>query len=96
MDRRRPPSDVSPTSISSPEVRQLSIEQTLLSELVTLPDRMTPEELILWIRGKTNGTDRIEILDALSGLTRSGLARQNGEVIEPTFAAIRAEEIFNA
>lgn len=96
MGRRRSSPDVSPTRSSSPEERSLKVEQTLLSEIITLPDRMTPDELLLWMRGETSGTDRIEILDALSALKRSGLIRQNGEVIEPTYAALRADAIFNA
>jgi hypothetical protein len=48
------------------------------------------------MRGESSDADRVEILDALLALKRSGLVRQNGEVIEPTRAAIRADEIFNA
>ena len=91
------PRDTSETSRpSSPEERSLHLEQTLLSEIITLPDRLTPEELILWMQDKPSDSGRIEILDALLVLKRSGLVRQNGEVIEPTLAAIRADEIFNA
>lgn len=74
----------------------MKVEQALLSEIITLPHRLTPEELVLWMRGRTSDADRNEILDALSVLKRSGLVRQNGEVIEPTHAAICADEIFNA
>jgi hypothetical protein len=84
-----------PSSPSSEE-RSLKVEQALISEIITLPDRLTSEELILWMRGRASDADRIEILDALLVLKRSGLVRQNGEVVEPTFAAIRADEIFNA
>jgi hypothetical protein len=83
-------------SSSSPEERSLGVEQVLLSEIIALADRMTPEELILWMRGESSDADRVEILDALLALKRSGLVRQNGEIIEPTRAAIRADEIFNA
>ncbi|HMJ71996.1 MAG TPA: hypothetical protein VK471_01390 [Solirubrobacterales bacterium] len=89
-------SDASHTSSPSREERDLRVEQTLLSEIITLPDRLTPEELILWMRGRSSDANRIEILDALSVLKRSGLVRQSGEVVEPTHAAIRADEIFNA
>jgi transcriptional regulator with XRE-family HTH domain len=37
---------------------------------------------------------RIAILDAFQEIKRSGLLRFNGEVVEPTFAALRAVEIF--
>lgn len=90
------PSDISRPISPSPEERRLTVEQTLLSEIISTTDRLTPEELILWTRGRTDDADRIEVLDALSVLKRSGLIRQNGEVIEPTYAAVRADEIFNA
>jgi hypothetical protein len=48
------------------------------------------------VQDKPSDAGRIEILDALLVLMRSGLVRQNGEVLEPTYAAIRADEIFNA
>lgn len=80
----------------SSEERRLRVEQTLLSEIISIPDRLTPEELVLWIQDKPSDRGRIEILDALLVLKRSGLVRQNGEVLEPTHAAIRADEIFNA
>ncbi len=84
------------TSSPPSEERRLRVEQALLSEIITLPGHLTPEELILWMQDKPSDAGRIEILDALLVLKRSGLVRQNGEVIEPTHAAIRADEIFNA
>jgi hypothetical protein len=84
-------------SSGSSEERSLLVEQALLSEIIALhPDRLTPEELVLWMRGRTSDADRNEILGALRVLKRSGLIRQTGEVIEPTHAALRADEIFNA
>lgn len=80
-----------------PEECDLRIEQALLSEIITLhPDRLTPEELVRWMQGKPSDAGRIAILDALLVLERSGLVRQNGEVLEPTHVALRADEIFNA
>jgi hypothetical protein len=90
------PSDASEPSDPSPEKRRLSVEQMLLSEIITLPDRLTPEELVRWVQDKPSDAGRIEIVDALLVLKRSGLVRQNGEVLEPTHAAVRADEIFNA
>lgn len=90
------PSDASQPSGSSAE-RSLLVQQALLSEIIALhPDRLTPEELIQWMKAEPSAADRIAILDALLALKRSGLARQNGEVVEPTHAALRADEIFNA
>ena len=80
-----------------PEERDLLIEQALLSEIIALhPDRLTPEELVRWMNSKSSDAGRIAILDALLALKCSGLARQNGEVVEPTYTALRADEIFNA
>jgi len=71
------------------------VEQDLLSEIVTLhPDHLTPAELVLWMRGRTSDADRIAILDALQVLKRSGLTRQNGDVVEPTYATLCVAEIF--
>ena len=83
-------------SSKPPERRDLLVEQALLSEIITLPDRLTPEELVRWMQDKPSDAGRIEILNALLVLKRSGLVRQNGEVLEPTHAAIRMDEIFNA
>lgn len=84
-------------SSSSSEERSLRIEQALLSEIITLhPDHLTLAELVLWMRGRSSNADRIAIFDALAVLKRSGLVRQNGDAVEPTYAAIRMDEIFNA
>jgi hypothetical protein len=84
-----------PSSPSS-EKRRLRVEQALLSEIIAIPDRMTPEELVRWMQDKPSDAGRIAILDALLVLKRSGLVRQNGEIVEPTRTAVRADEIFNA
>jgi hypothetical protein len=91
------PSDTPQPSGDSPEERDLLVEQALLSEIIALhPDRLTPEELVRWMKGEPSAAGRIAILDALLSLKRSGLTRQNGEVVEPTHVALRADEIFNA
>lgn len=90
------PSDAFDTGCPSPEERSLRVEQALLSEIISIPDRLTPEELVRWMQDKPSDAGHIEILDALLVLKRSGLIRQNGEVVEPTYAAIRADKIFNA
>ncbi len=86
-------------SNSSPKKCDLLVEQELLSEIIILhPDRLTPEELIRWMKDRPSHADRIATLtlDALLVLERSGLVRQNGKVVEPTHIALRADEIFNA
>lgn len=80
----------------SPTERDLHRENALLMEIITQhPDRMTREELILRKENCLTGTDRISILDALQELKRSGLIRFNGDVVEPTFAALRAAAVFD-
>jgi hypothetical protein len=78
-----------------PAQRALRLENALLGEvLLQHPDRLTQDELALRMEGGPNDTDRIAVLDALQELKRSGLIRLNGEVVEPTFALLRAAEIF--
>lgn len=81
---------------SSPDERGLRLENALLAEILTQdPNRLTKDELTLRMEGSPNGTDRIAVLDALQELKRSGVIRFNGEVVEPTFAALRTAEIFD-
>jgi hypothetical protein len=47
----------------------------LLSEIIPIPNCLTPEEAGPVVRGRKSEVDRIEILDAQA---RSGLVRQNG------------------
>lgn len=79
----------------SPQEQNLWVEHALLSEIVILhPDHLTAEELIVRMEDGTSATDRIAILDTLQALKRSGLVRFNGEVVEPTHAALCAATIF--
>lgn len=87
---------MSQPSSESLEDKDLRVEQGLLSEIVSLhPDHLTFEELVLKTEDGPNDTDRIAILDSFQALRRSGLVRLNGEVIEPTYAALRAAVIFD-
>jgi hypothetical protein len=79
----------------SPEEQDLWVEHSLLSDIVVLhPDHLTSEELVVRMEDGPSNTDRVAILDALQALRRSGLVRLNGEVVEPTYAALRAAAIF--
>jgi hypothetical protein len=83
------------SSSKSPEERDLWVEHSLLSEIITLhPNRLTSEELVVRMEDGPSQTDRVAILDTLQALRRSGLVRLNGEVVEPTYAALRAAAIF--
>jgi hypothetical protein len=80
---------------NSPGERGLRLENALLAEILTQdPNHLTQDELTLRMEDGPSGTDRSAVLDALQELKRSGLVRLSGEVIEPTFAALRAAEIF--
>jgi hypothetical protein len=82
-------------SSNSLEDRDLWVEQAVLSEIVFLhPDHLTTDELVLKMEEGPSGTGCIAILDSLQALKRSGLVRLNGEVVEPTYAALRAAAIF--
>jgi hypothetical protein len=82
------------SSSDPPAERRLRLENSLLTEIVGLHSHLTQEELIMRKENCPVGTDRIAILDSLHELKRSGLIRFSGEVVEPTFAALRAAEIF--
>lgn len=79
-----------------PAERHLSLENALLTEIITQHlGYLTQDELVTRMADDPTGVDRIEILDSLQELKRSGLVRFSGEVVEPTFAASRAAEIFD-
>jgi hypothetical protein len=75
--------------------RHLSLENALLTEIITQHlGYLTQDELVMRMTDDPTGMGRIEILDSLQELKRSGLVRFSGEVVEPTFSASRAAEIF--
>jgi hypothetical protein len=72
--------------------RLTQLEAGLLERIATLhPDRLTSAELVLLM--KSERCDRLAVLDALAGLRRSGLARQSGDVVELTYAALCAHAL---
>jgi hypothetical protein len=78
-----------------PAERDLQLEIALLMEIISQhPNHMTQDELVTRMEDGPTGTDRIAVLDSLQDLKRSGLVRFSGEVVEPTFAALRAAMIF--
>jgi hypothetical protein len=82
-------------SSGQPVDRDLWVEHVVLLEIVSLhPDHLTFEELIVRLEDQASDTDRTAIMDSLQALKRSGLIRFNGDVVEPTFAAVRAAAIF--
>ena len=86
---------MSEASSSSPAERDQQLENALLMEIVNQhPGHLTQDELVTRMEDFPTGTGGIAILDSLEELNRSGLVRFSGEVVEPTFAASRAAEIF--
>jgi Fe2+ or Zn2+ uptake regulation protein len=83
------------SSSGTPQERDLWVESAVLSQIVSLhPDHLTTEELVARMEDDASGTGRVEIRDAIAALKRSGLVRITGEVVEPTYAALRAAAIF--
>lgn len=78
----------------------LELERTVLTEVVQLhPELLTIPELILRIASDPQDESmREKIRQAARELRRSGLARfrDEDEVVEPTHAAIRANELLTA
>lgn len=86
---------MSETRNQLPAERSLRLENALLAEIVIQhPDHLTQDELIVRMEGGPANTTPIAVLDCLQELKRSGVIRFNGEVVEPTFAVLRAAEIF--
>lgn len=72
----------------------LWVEHAVLLEILTLhPDHLTSGELVVRMEDRASDTGPTTIMDSLQALKRSGLIRFNGEVVEPTFAAVRAADI---
>lgn len=71
--------------------RLTTLEASVLEQLATLhPDRLTTDELALSM-GSRCGRSAFD--DALAGLRCSGLVRQNGDIVELTYAALCAHEL---
>jgi hypothetical protein len=84
--------EAKPDSDTSPSKKH--VEVVLIEIIILHPDHLTHEELIVRLEDVPSDTDRVAILDSLQELKRAGLVRQNGDVVEPTYAALRAAEIF--
>ena len=77
----------------------VDLERTILTEVIELhPELLTIAELILWIaRRPEDERKKEEIRNAIRDLRRSGLVRyRDDEVVEPTYAAVRAFELLTA
>jgi hypothetical protein len=77
-------------AMTSDQERDRQVQRMVLLEIVAW-NRLTPDELAVRLE---NEPDRLAILDAVDALKRYGLVRFNGEIIEPTHAAVGAAKIF--
>ena len=85
---RRPSSD-------SPQEQDLWLQNAVLVEIVSLhPARLTAKELVIRMGAGPSDMGQAEIMDSLQALKGSGLVRFTEEVVELTFAALRAAAIF--
>ncbi len=77
-----------PSSESGQE-RGMQVQDTVLRQIVSLhPILLTSDELVVWLKeSPADYMGRLEIVGAIDKLKRSGLLRQSGEVLEPTFPA---------
>ncbi len=86
---------MSETTDGTPRERDRRLEGAILLEIVSRhPGHLTTDELVLRVADRSSGADRTAVGDRLQELKRDGLIRLNGEVVEPTHAAVRAAEIF--
>lgn len=85
-------------SSKSGRERDLWVQDLVLMQIVGLhPALLTSDEMVAWLEDSpTDDIDRFEIMDAIDRLRRSGLLRQGGEVLEPTFAALCALKVLRS
>jgi len=73
-----------------------ALEAAVLSQLLALhPVQLTLAELIREVAGEPAGFERSDAVErAVRQLTAAGLAHRNGDVVLPSRAALRIEELF--
>lgn len=80
---------MSQANSKSQEEWDLWVENAVFEEIIRLhPAHLTPDELA--VRMEDANTNGVAVTDAIRALRHSGLVRLTGEVIEPTYAALRA------
>jgi hypothetical protein len=79
---------------ASPADDDARLERALLEEVVFLhPAHLTLAELTLKMDAP-DGSESIAIENSLETLKRAGLVRVKGDVVEPTYAALRVAGLF--
>lgn len=74
------------------------VQRAVLEEVVALhPARLTAPELSLWIVTDPDDYMEVETVShAIRDLRRSSLVRLTGDIVEPTYAALRAVALLSA
>jgi len=74
------------------------VQRAVLEEVVALhPARLTEPELSLWIVTDPDDYMQVEtVSDAIRDLRRSSLVRLTDDIVEPTYAALRAVALLSA
>jgi hypothetical protein len=71
------------------------LEQGVLTMILSLhPEHLTTAELVLKVAGDQEPLGEESIRQAIRDLKGSGLLRRVGDVVQPTHAAIRMDELF--
>lgn len=91
---------MSPDDVASPKYNPEIVGHAILMQVVEQhPVRLSVSELALRIISNPDDNREVEIaIHAISDLRRSGLVRyrNDDQVVEPTLAALRAVELFEA
>lgn len=71
------------------------LEHGVLTMILNLhPEHLTTAELVLKVAGDQEPSDEEPIRQAIRNLKGSGLLRRVGDVVQPTHAAVRMNELF--
>ncbi len=71
------------------------LEHGVLAMILTLhPQHLTTDELVLKVAGDQEPPPDESIRQAIRSLKGSGLLRRVGDVVQPTHAAVRMDELF--
>ncbi|HEU4904809.1 MAG TPA: hypothetical protein VFT19_01680 [Solirubrobacterales bacterium] len=82
--------------IRMPVREDTALEAAVLSQLLALhPVQLTLAELVREVAGDAAGFEQSDAIErAVRQLTAAGLAHRNGDVLLPSRAALRMEELF--
>lgn len=71
------------------------LEHGVLTMILSLhPEHLTTDELVLKVAGDQEPSGEESIRQSIRNLKGSGLLRRVGDVVQPTHAAVRMDELF--